>query len=161
MSLVSILTRATHHADVDHVILHVRHFALSRYIWADAKSQGGRRVHADRSTAAFRSTTGTAIDIRDLFYKWPVRRKQADSSSSFRQASLSQIHRAISALAVASPHVAFKLEDLDKPEAGADAPSSYSLNLPATFSDIQTFARIYGKIYAEVGLQLFWAAGTG
>jgi DNA mismatch repair ATPase MutL len=51
--------------------------------------------------------------VRDLFYKWPVRRKQAELSQNFHSTTLSQVRRQVEALAVVNHGVAFHLYDMD------------------------------------------------
>jgi hypothetical protein len=99
-------------------------------------SQGGSRLTDEPSVRDSRTTPGTTVFVRDLFYKvptapasgfsfqhelncifqLPVRRKSAPPRTSI----LATIRKNIELLALVNPHVGFTLTDLerDDPDAG-------------------------------------------
>ena len=87
-----------------------------------------------------RHTCGTTISVRDLFYRWPVRQKQASASSSSRQAVLTEIRRGIEQLAIINPGTAFSIMDMERPDA-----DSALLTLPATGSSQSIFGMVFGQ----------------
>ncbi|KAL7312159.1 hypothetical protein PS15m_007956 [Mucor circinelloides] len=103
--------------------------------WRDGKMVG--EVSASRHTRKNRS--GTNVVVRDLFYKFPVRRRQiTSSSSSYQQVVIFEsLKRLITTFAISFPHISFSLVD--------NARSIKLLTLKKTSSTLQTFKQILSQ----------------
>ncbi|CAO0800988.1 unnamed protein product [Mucor circinelloides] len=94
-------------------------------------------VSVSRHTKKTRS--GTNVVVRDLFYKFPVRRRQITSSSSSYQqvVIIESLKRLIATFAISFPHVSFSLVD--------NARGMKLLTLKKTSSTLQTFKQILSQ----------------
>ncbi|GAN00873.1 mismatch repair-related protein [Mucor ambiguus] len=103
--------------------------------WRDGKMVG--EVCVSKHTRKNRS--GTNVVVRDLFYKFPVRRKKITaSSSSYQQVVIFEsVKRLVTTFAILFPHVSFNLVD--------NARGIKLLTLKATSSTIQTFKQILNQ----------------
>ncbi|KAK4511738.1 uncharacterized protein ATC70_007282 [Mucor velutinosus] len=103
--------------------------------WRDGKMVS--EICVSKHTRKNRS--GTNVVVRDLFYKFPVRRRQiTDSSSSYQQVVISEsVKRLITTFAILFPHVSFNLVD--------NARNIKLLTLKKTSSTIQTFKQILNQ----------------
>ncbi|KAL9559961.1 hypothetical protein MBANPS3_000181 [Mucor bainieri] len=122
-SLTQIITR--HHLSSD----------TYEGFWRDGKIVG--KVCVSKHTS--RNRSGTNVVVRDLFYKFPVRRRQiTDSSSSYQQVVIIEsVKRLITTFAILFPFVSFSLVD--------NARSIKLLNLKKTNSTIHTFKQILNQ----------------
>lgn len=94
-----------------------------------------------------RGKPGTVVHVRDLFYKWPVRRKQIDGSSSHRTSTTGHIVRAMQCLAIINPEVSFTVTDLDK---SSETGSEPIWSIPRTGTLEGAFSHVIGKQNAGV-----------
>lgn len=88
---------------------------------------------------ADRPASGTTVTVRDLFYRWPVRQKQASLSPSHRQTVLSEIRKSIEQLAIINCRTSFTIHDAER---GVDTPL---LHIPATIASLLSFGLIHGQ----------------
>jgi DNA mismatch repair protein MLH3 len=110
--------------------------------------QGGERLYVGLAKHGHRSSAGTSVIVRDLFYKWPVRRKQAESSTSFAAATLNQIRRHLEALAIINHSVAFQVYDLGRPDSNAIPGRILTTTASSSMSDC--IASLHGKHLVKV-----------
>lgn len=80
-----------------------------------------------------RVTSGTSVQVRDLFYKWPVRRKSAPVNS------LDQLKRYLQRIALLHPSISFRLVDLD------DQTNRAGINVAVCDAYIDRWAQLWGK----------------
>lgn len=91
-----------------------------------------------------RHSCGTTIAVRDLFYRWPVRQKQASMSTSHHQAVFSEVRRAIEQLAIINPGTALTLVDMDRSDS-----ASVVLSLHSASTSLSVFGMIWGHQAVE------------
>lgn len=153
MSLVEITTRHSSSSDTYTSIIRVSPTSVASPLldfkmFADAISQGGERLYIGLAKHGHRSSPGTTVIVRDLFFKWPVRRKQAESSSSFAVATISQIRRLLEALAIFNHNVAFQVYDLDRLDTTTVSSRIATTTTSSSMSDC--IASLYGKHLVKV-----------
>ncbi|KAI8638060.1 hypothetical protein BD408DRAFT_447080 [Parasitella parasitica] len=102
--------------------------------WRDGKMVG--EIYVSKHTRKIRS--GTNVIVRDLFYKFPVRRRQITSASSYQHiVILESVKRLITTFAILFPHVAFNLVDNTR--------NTKILTIKKTRSTLQTFKQILSQ----------------
>jgi DNA mismatch repair ATPase MutL len=128
-------------------------------------SKGGSKLQDVplKRTNTNRTTPGTSVFVKDLFYKvimapmplparskrllscqWPVRRKQAPSRTSV----LAAVRKSIEALALVNPQVGFTLTDLERDE--PDAGRILSLRPGKERGPLDVWKRLWGEAGVEV-----------
>ncbi|KAL1924336.1 uncharacterized protein VTP21DRAFT_7371 [Calcarisporiella thermophila] len=85
--------------------------------------------------------SGTRVIVRDLFYKFPIRRKKLSSSGLSLENEINSIRRALETLALAFPSVTFTLEDQTR--------NTRLLKTQKSDSMLTTFCQIFGAPLAK------------
>ncbi|CAG8481795.1 35105_t:CDS:10, partial [Racocetra persica] len=107
--------------------------------------KGGLRLQLGPTRNSKRAKPGTITIIRDLFYTYPVRRKQQSVNTLANE--LENVKKAVEILALINPQVAFTLVD-----ASMDSKIVNTRKTSSPIPAISTFRQLYGNlesVYAE------------
>ncbi|CAG8632555.1 394_t:CDS:2, partial [Cetraspora pellucida] len=108
--------------------------------------KGGLRLQLGPTRNSERAKPGTIAIIRDLFYTYPVRRKQQSVNTLANE--LENVKKAVEILALINPQVAFTLVD-----ASMDSKIVNTRKTSSSIPIISTFRQLYGASLAQACME--------